>query len=137
MNIPTTLNALLPPQMLEALQFSATHVLTRSVTHAVTPTLIYSLGTPVKTLHKITGECQRDLRGKACQDARRKLSKKTSWADFYSAYFSDYYATFYTDQWQLENTVPMLNQDYTGKMERDDWGEEGEVPTVERVLKID
>jgi hypothetical protein len=137
MTIPTTLNALLPPQMLEALQFSATHVLTRSVTHAVTPTLIYSLGTPVKTLHKITGECQRDLRGKACQDARRKLSKKTSWADFYSAYFSDYYATFYTDQRQLENTVPSLNQDYTGKMERDDWGEEGEVPTVERALKID
>jgi len=91
----------------------------------------------VKTLHKITLDCWRDVKGKACQDARRKLSKKTSWADFYSAYFSDYYAAFYTDQRQIENTMPSLNQDYTGKMQREEWGEDGKVPTFERVFKME
>ena len=112
--VPITLNAMLPGQLLESLQLVLSRVLTRSITHAVTPSLIYSLGTPLKTLEAISTACDRDKKSSACQQLLQKVDSRTLYSDYYAAYFSDYYADYYTDKRKLENMDPSK---YDGKDE--------------------
>ena len=104
-SVPATFNALLPGQLLEQSQNILTNILTRSVTHALVPTLTYSLSN-IKDLRKYTHECVLTPHGPKCQQASRSFYSKVGIANYYSAFFSDYYGDYYTDKRKLDNLDP-------------------------------
>jgi hypothetical protein len=104
-SVPATFNALFPGQLLEQSQNILTNILTRSVTHALVPSLTYSLSN-VKDLNKYALDCALTPTGSNCQKESRVFYGKVGISNYYSAFFSDYYGDYYTNKRKLENMEP-------------------------------
>ena len=104
-SVPATFNAVLPGQILDNSQSILTNILTRSITHALVPSLTYSLSN-VRDLNKYSFDCALTPTGPNCQKESRVFYSKVGMADYYSAFFSDYYGDYYTDKRKLENLDP-------------------------------
>ena len=104
-SVPATFNALFPGQLLEQSQNILTNILTRSVTHALVPSLTYSLSN-VKDLNKYALDCALTPTGSNCQKESRVFYAKVGISNYYSAFFSDYYGDYYTNKRKLENMEP-------------------------------
>ena len=104
-SVPATFNAVLPGQILDNSQNILTNILTRSITHALVPSLTYSLSN-VRDLNKYSFDCSLTPTGPMCQKESRVLYSKVGMSNYYSAFFSDYYSDYYTDKRKLENLDP-------------------------------